>query len=223
MKELEARLGYQFQDSELLQKALIHSSWANEHKSGSGASNERLEFLGDSVLGMITAEYLFRSMPDAGEGELTRTRAALVCEGSLYAVAQALGLGDYLHLGKGEQAGGGRERPSILADAVEAVFAAIFLDGGLEAVRPVITRLILERGIAETVQKDFKTALQEVVQRTPGQQLQYELVDQSGPDHQKVFTAAVLLNGAEIGRGTGRSKKEAEQIAAQSAYGEINH
>lgn len=221
MKQLEERLGYHFKDEALLRHALIHSSWSNEHKLGAQRSNERLEFLGDSILGFVTAEHLFRQNPDAEEGTLTRTRAALVCEGSLHDVAQTLELGKFLSLGHGEETGGGRMRASILADAVEAVFAAIYLDGGIDAARAVITRLILERGVISTVQKDHKTALQEVVQRTPGQKLAYSLVAESGPDHQKEFVAAVCLNGTEIGRGTGRSKKEAEQSAAQAALVKI--
>jgi len=218
MKQLEEKLGYQFQNPSLLRHALCHSSFANEHKCGGSASNERLEFLGDSVLGMITAEHLFRTQRAVGEGDLTRTRAALVCEGSLFDVAKTLDLGAHLHLGKGEEAGGGRNRPSILADAVEAIFAAVYLDGGLEAVRSIITRLIIERGVVEAVRRDYKTALQELVQRKPNQELCYVLVDESGPDHNKTFTAALKLNGEEIGRGTGRTKKEAEQAAAQAAF-----
>ena len=218
MKQLEEKLGYSFQNPALLHHALCHSSYANEQKSEATTSNERLEFLGDSVLGMITAEYLFRTQKTVNEGDLTRTRAALVCEGSLFDVAKTLDLGAHLQLGKGEEAGGGRNRPSILADAVEAIFAAVYLDGGLDAVRSVITRLIFDRGVVEAVRRDYKTALQELVQRKPNQELCYMLVDESGPDHNKTFIAAVKLNGGEIGRGSGHTKKEAEQAAAQAAF-----
>ena len=221
MEQLEGKLGYQFQNPALLRHALCHSSYANEQRCEATTSNERLEFLGDSVLGMVTAEYLFRTQRAVGEGDLTRTRAALVCEGSLHDVAKTLNLGAHLQLGKGEEAGGGRSRPSILADAVEAIFAAVYLDGGLEAVRPIISKLILERGVIEAVRRDYKTALQEQVQRRPNQELCYILVDESGPDHDKIFTAAVKLNGEEIGRGTGRTKKEAEQAAAQAAFARL--
>ena len=224
MKTLEERLGYTFRNIELLRAAMIHSSYANEHRGAGIQSNERLEFLGDAVLGLVTGEYLFRKHPDAPEGELTRARAALVCEESLHEVACALGLGRYLQLGKGEENGGGRCRPSILADATESVFAAVYLDGGMEAARSLIHRVLLERGREEDVERrrrDYKTALQEIVQRRANQVLQYEIVDASGPDHAKVFTCAVTLNGAEIGRGGGHSKKEAEQEAARAAMARV--
>ncbi len=217
MKELEARLEYTFQDRGLLEHALTHSSYSNEHRTGAAGSNERLEFLGDSVLGMITADYLYRKHPGLPEGELTRIRAALVCEGSLHRVAEELELGRYLKLGKGEDAGGGRKRPSILADAVEAVLAAVYLDGGLGSVRKIVTRFILDREAAEVdAGRDFKTALQEVVQRESGQTLAYRLLHEEGPDHAKTFTVAVDLNGTQIGEGSGRSKKLAEQAAARA-------
>jgi len=220
MQTLEERLGYRFRDRNLLCAAMIHSSYANEHRGSGLRSNERLEFLGDAVLGMVTGEYLFRNHPDAPEGDLTRMRAALVCEESLYEVAQTLGLGEYLKLGRGEESGGGRTRPSILADATESVFAAVYLDGGMEAARALIHRVLLERGREQAVEsrrRDYKTALQEIVQRKANQILRYEMVDASGPDHDKVFTCAVTLNGAVIGRGSGRSKKDAEQSAACAA------
>ena len=217
MKELEARLEYTFQDRGLLEHALTHSSYSNEHRTGAAGSNERLEFLGDSVLGMITADYLYRKHPDLPEGELTRIRAALVCEGSLHRVAEQLEQGRYLKLGTGEDAGGGRKRPSILADAVEAVLAAVYLDGGLGSVRKIVTRFILDREAAEVdAGRDFKTALQEVVQRESGQTLAYRLLHEEGPDHAKTFTVAVDLNGTQIGEGSGRSKKLAEQAAARA-------
>ena len=216
MESLEKKLGYSFQNRELLAEALNHSSYANEHR-GSLGSNERLEFLGDSVLGFVSAEYLFRGHEDLPEGDLTRMRAALVCEQSLYEVAKELDLGSYLKLGRGEEAGGGRERQSILADAVEAVFAAVYLDGGIEQVRALIIRVLLSRAPAAEERKDYKTTLQEVAQRRIGQVLTYHMVSQSGPDHNKMFLFEVRLNDRAIGRGEGRSKKEAEQAAARDA------
>ena len=217
MKTLEEKLGYTFQDLALLENALTHSSRANESR-GKLASNERLEFLGDSILGMAVADHLYRNHPDLPEGELTRTRAALVCEESLVEVAQELGLGGYLRLGKGESSGGGRERPSIQADAVEAVLAAIYLDGGIGSARRFVQRFILSREVASlTKPRDHKTALQELVQRESGQVLQYRLVGEEGPDHNKRFFVEVTLNGQAVGSGSGRSKKEAEQMAAAAA------
>ena len=219
METLEARIGYTFHDRRLLQNALMHSSYANENRARGCTSNERLEFLGDSVLGMVTAMRLYRLCPDMPEGKLSRLRAELVCEQSLHAVALELGLGSYIRLGRGETRNGGRERPSILADAVEAIIAAIYLDGGLESAQRFILDHILT-GLAEGQMHhvaDYKTDLQERVQRKPGQALEYTLLSESGPDHNKSFTMNVLLNGSEIGRGTGRTKKEAEQSAAKSA------
>ena len=218
MKTLETKLGYQFQNPKLLDHALTHSSYANEHHLGSISSNERLEFLGDSVLGMIVADHLYRTFPDLPEGDLTRIRANLVCEGSLVLVAKEWDLGRYLKLGKGENACGGRSRPSILADAVEAVLAAVFLDGGLAHDRDIIQRFLLDRmEQVNRASRDHKTYLQELVQRKSGQVLSYELLGESGPDHNKTFQMQVLLNGQPIGQGTGHSKKEAEQAAANAA------
>ena len=219
MEELEQRLGYQFRDRALLSEALNHSSYANEHRALGEQSNERLEFLGDSVLGFVTAEFLFELHRDLPEGDLTRQRAALVCEQSLYEVAKMLDLGKYLKLGKGEDAGGGRTRPSILADATEAVFAAVYLDGGIEAASALIHRVLLDKEgeHAEELMQDYKTALQELVQRKSGQALSYRMVGESGPDHNKTFTAEVWLNGEGVGTGSGHSKKEAEQAAARAA------
>ncbi len=217
MKELEKNLGYRFHDMGLLEHALTHSSYANEHRASGITSNERLEFLGDSVLGMIVADYLFASHPNMPEGELTRTRAALVCEDSLYEVACTLGLGRYLRLGKGEDVGGGRERPSILADATEAMLAAVYLDGGIEAVRPIIQTFILDKEREKAVDRDYKTALQEFVQRSPGQSVSYRLVDELGPDHARIFVMEASVGGKPVGRGQGRTKKEAEQLSAKAA------
>ena len=217
MKTLEEKLGYTFRDSSLLENALTHSSCANESR-GKLHSNERLEFLGDSILGMVVAEHLYRNHPDLPEGELTRTRAALVCEESLVEVAKELGLGDYLKLGKGEEAGGGRNRPSIRADAVEAVLAAVYLDGGIGSARKIIQKYILTREVSSLSGiRDYKTALQELVQRESGQVLKYRLTGESGPDHDKRFFVEVDLNGTPVGNGEGHSKKEAEQMAAKEA------
>ena len=220
MQELEKKLGYTFRNPDLLSEALSHSSYANEHRNAKLSSNERLEFLGDSVLGFVTAEYLVAGHPDLPEGDLTRIRAALVCEQSLYEVASKLELGRYLKLGRGEEAGGGRQRTSILADATEAVFAAVYLDGGIQPASELIHRVLLnaERESAvEERRRDYKTALQELVQRQADQVLSYRMVGEHGPDHAKVFSAEVLLNGTAIGSGSGHSKKEAEQSAARSA------
>ena len=217
MTTLEEKLGYEFRDPALLENALTHSSCANESR-GRLQSNERLEFLGDSILGMVVADHLYRNHPDLPEGELTRTRAALVCEDSLVEVAEALRLGEYLHLGKGEEAGGGRKRPSIQADAVEAVLAAVYLDGGIGSARKIVQQYILCREVEGlTSPRDYKTALQELVQRESGQVLQYRLTGEEGPDHDKRFFVEVDLNGSAVGSGTGRSKKEAEQMAAKAA------
>lgn len=217
MKTLEERLGYHFNNRALLENALTHSSYANEHRDAGLSSNERLEFLGDSVLGMVVADHLYREHPQMPEGELTRTRAALVCEGSLVEVARTLDLGKYLRLGKGEDSGGGRERPSILADATEALLAAVYLDGGIAQARRAIRTLILGNEEEMSASRDYKTALQEFIQRESGQKLSYLLVGEEGPDHAKRFSVEVQLNGKTVGAGDGRTKKAAEQSAAKAA------
>ena len=222
MTALEEKLGYAFRDTGLLENALTHSSYANENRGKSQGSNERLEFLGDSILGMVVADYLYRAHPDLPEGDLTRTRAALVCEGSLVEVAHALGLGEYLKLGRGEDAGGGRHRPSIQADAVEALLAAVYLDGGIGSARKIIQHFILDREKEKGANRDYKTALQELVQRESGQVLEYRLTGSSGPDHAKIFAVEVDLNGATVGAGQGHSKKEAEQNAAKAAIARLS-
>ena len=222
MTALEEKLGYAFRDTGLLENALTHSSYANENRGKSQGSNERLEFLGDSILGMVVADYLYRAHPNLPEGDLTRTRAALVCEGSLVEVAHALGLGEHLKLGRGEDAGGGRNRPSIQADAVEALLAAVYLDGGIGSARKIIQRFILDREEEKGANRDYKTALQELVQRESGQVLEYRLTGASGPDHAKVFAVEVDLNGNTVGAGQGRSKKEAEQNAAKAAIARLS-
>ena len=218
IKDLEAAIGYRFKNITLLQNALTHSSYANERWHNSLKSNERLEFLGDSILGMVVAEYLYKTFPDRPEGELTRLRADMVCEKTLAAVAARIELGRHLMLGNGEEQSGGRSRDSILADAVESVIAASFLDGGMEAARKLIEKFILvEVPIKKLNNADYKTALQELVQQKKNQTLSYRLVGESGPDHDKRFDVEVSLNGRVIGIGTGSSKKRAEQMAAQDA------
>ena len=218
MKNFEEYLGYKFKNSDLLKNALAHSSYANEVHSKNG-SNERLEFLGDSVLSIIVSEYLFNNYKELPEGELTKLRASLVCEKTLCIFAKELHIGDFLLLGKGEAQNHGNERASILADAFEAVLAAIFLDGGMEVAKKHVLRFVipeLENREFELF-KDYKTSLQEVIQRNPEERLTYVLIDESGPDHDKRFTVEVHLNSNVIGTGSGRSKKQAEQQAARQA------
>ena len=223
IKDLENAIGYRFQNITLLQNALAHSSFANERWHDSLKSNERLEFLGDSILGMVVAEFLYRNYPDRPEGELTRMRADMVCETSLAKVANQIGLGEHLLLGHGEEQGGGRARVSILADAVESVIAASFLDGGMEPARRFIARFILCNVPEQRLRNaDYKTALQELVQQKKNQVITYELTGESGPDHDKHFVVRVLLNGAPIGTGEGTSKKRAEQDAACNALEKMN-
>lgn len=223
MIELEKRLGYEFSDRAHIFMAMMHSSYSNENRHLNIESNERMEFLGDSVLGLTVARHLFLLCPDMPEGKMTRLRAELVCEQSLYNVAQSLDLGKYLMLGKGEEQTGGRERQSILADCVEAVIAALYLDGGMDVASDFIHRMILDGfdpkssgGIT-----DYKTELQELIQRKSGQTLAYAMIGEAGPDHCKTFTVRVALNDVSIGVGEGRSKKEAEQAAACRALEEL--
>ena len=222
IKDLEAAIGYHFHNISLLQNALTHSSYANERWHNSLLSNERLEFLGDSILGMLVAEYLFRSFPNRPEGELTRMRADMVCEKTLAAVANSIHLGDHLLLGHGEEQGGGRSRDSILADAVESVIAACFLDGGMEAALGIIRRFILvEVPVTRLHNADYKTQLQELVQQKRNQALSYSLTGESGPDHDKQFEVEVSINGSVVGTGRGSSKKRAEQDAARAAIARL--
>lgn len=218
MNSLEKRLNYEFKNIDLLKNALVHSSYANEIR-GNVHSNERLEFLGDSVLSIIVSEHLYNKFPNMPEGELTRMRASLVCEKSLCEFSRELGIGNYLKLGKGEDKNGGRERDSILADAFEAVLAAVYLDGGMDAAKAHIMNTVLRdiKHCEDDTFKDYKTTLQEVIQRNPEESVSYILVNESGPDHNKSFTVEVHLNSNVIGKGTGKSKKQAEQMAAKQA------
>ena len=222
IKDLENAIGYRFKNITLLQNALAHSSYANERWHDSLKSNERLEFLGDSILGMVVAEYLYRNFPDRPEGDLTRMRADMVCERSLALIAERIELGRHLLLGNGEETGGGRTRDSILADAVESVIAACFLDGGMEPARKFIDTFVLtDVPVRKLRNADYKTALQELVQQKKNQVLSYELVEESGPDHDKHFVVQVSLNGTVVGTGKGRSKKKAEQDAAHAAIAHL--
>ena len=222
IKDLEAAIGYHFSNISLLQNALTHSSYANERWHNGLLSNERLEFLGDSVLGMLVAEYLYRNFPNRPEGELTRMRADMVCETTLAAAANRIGLGSHLLLGHGEEQGGGRSRDSILADAMESVIAACFLDGGMDAALRFIKRFILvEVPVTRLHNADYKTQLQELVQQKRNQALSYSLTGESGPDHDKQFEVEVSINGSVVGTGRGSSKKRAEQDAARAAIARL--
>ena len=218
LTKLEQVFVYTFLNNTLLENALTHSSYANENRERHLPDNERLEFLGDSILGFVVAEYLYRNFPDKPEGELTRIRADLVCERNLAEAAATIELGSYLLLGHGEEQGGGRKRDSIVSDAMESVIAASFMDGGFAAAKEIIDRLILSnipKGRPRNF--DYKTAFQELVQRKKDQQIHYELTGESGPDHDKHFEVEVLLNGKAVGHGVGSSKKRAEQAAAEAA------
>ena len=212
----EAAVGYRFKNEKLLETAFTHSSYKNE-KNLRRDCNERLEFLGDSVLGVISADYFYHNLNHLPEGEMTKKRAACVCEKSLFGFAQEIDLGKYILLGRGEERTGGRSRPSILADAFEAVIAAIYLDGGLEEARKFVLRFLKTAAAQDIRIRDYKTTLQEIIQKNPDEHLTYVLVAESGPDHQKHFEVEVHLNSNVIGVGTGRSKKAAEQDAAQKA------
>lgn len=214
LEQLQNNLGYKFKDISLLRTALTHSSHANEKNDGT-VCNERLEFLGDSILGFVSAKYFYENF-DCPEGELTKHRAAKVCENALCTFARELQIGPALLLGKGEIRMGGNDRPSILADAFEAVLAAVYLDGGLEEAAKIVLRFIPRHDVLEQV-KDYKTILQEVVQRNREEHVEYVLTDSSGPDHAKTFTVEVHLNSNVIGTGMGKSKKLAEQQAAKEA------
>ena len=217
MEAFEKKLNYTFKNKELLETALTHSSYANEQRGGA-VCNERLEFLGDSVLSIIVSDYLYNnfSLP---EGWLTKLRASLVCEKTLCRFSRSLQVGQFLKLGRGERATGGADRDSLLADAFEAILAAIYLDGGMEPAKKHVMRFVLEelRHMEHENFKDYKTELQEVIQRNPEENLHYVLTGQSGPDHNKQFTVEVRLNSNVIGVGTGHSKKAAEQAAACKA------
>ena len=216
LSELETRIGYTFVQTDYLRRALTHSSYV----TGEGNDNERMEFLGDAVLELCVSEELFFRFPNMKEGQMTRNRASIVCESALFEAAKQIDLGSFLLLGKGEDASGGRKKPSILSDAFEAVICAIFLDGGLEPARSFIHRFVLPLlHFSETAfEKDYKTRLQELIHaKTHGRQVSYELVRAEGPDHKKVFTMRAVLDGETLGEGTGNSKQSAGQEAARAA------
>lgn len=225
--QLEKVINYQFKNRNILKIALTHSSYANEMRDKKTKYNERLEFLGDSVLGIIISEHVYNSHPEFKEGELTKMRSKIVCESTLAEVASEIELGEYMLFGKGEAATGGRNRRSILADAMEALIAAVYLDGGFDVVKPIVFQLMNDK--IDMAQKglivdDYKTHLQEVIQTNKENRIKYELIDERGPDHRKLFRTAVKLNQVVIGIGEGRSKKESEQEAAKMALrsGKIN-
>ncbi len=227
LNELEKIIAYSFVDKSLLLRAVTHSSFANEKLGNPAKGNERLEFLGDAVLGACMARYLYKAFPRRGEGELTKMRAAVVCEASLSAVGKKLGINEFLLLSHGEESGGGRDRNSIIADSVEAVIGAVYLDGGFDAACEVVENILSDtvRKCAEgKLPKDAKTTLQELLGRKGGSDslIKYEISDESGPDHAKTFTAVVYIDGKAAGRGSGRSKKKAEQEAASDALTAMN-
>lgn len=216
LKELENTIGYSFRDPGLLPAALTHSSYANEMKGKIPGirSNERLEFLGDAILEEIVTRTLYSSYPDAGEGELTRLRKSIVCEETLASAARSIELGDYLFLGHGEEMQGSRALDSILADALEALVAAVRLDGGTEQAEIFIKRTVLSRKVSDG---DYKTRLQQLVQQDGIEELSYRVVREDGPEHSKVFEVEAMINSNPVGRGTGKTKREAEQSAAREA------
>ena len=217
LEELQDKIGYRFQNTELLKQALTHSSFANEQKINKLKDYERLEFLGDAVLELVSSEFLFRENPQMPEGQLTKLRASMVCEPALAYCAKDIDLGSYILLGRGEEYTGGRYRSSITSDVMEAIIGAIFLDGGIENAKKHIYRFILSDLENKILFLDSKTILQEEIQKKKDAQLRYELIGESGPDHNKQFTVDAYLNDVLIGSGTGRTKKAAEQMAAYRA------
>ena len=225
--KLEQQIGYTFKDKELLRTALTHTSYANEHRTNKNSksrtkNNERLEFLGDSVLNLIITTYLFKALGRVSEGEMSRIRSTIVCEKSLRNAAEGFDLKKYLLLGKGEEQTGGRNRDSIIADAMEALIGAIYLDSGLESAESFIKKVmmkIIDLALEGKLFKDYKTQYQEMVQRHSDAKIEYLVIREQGPDHNKIFTVKLLLNGEFISMGEGRNKKEAEQNAAREAIG----
>ena len=217
MMEIEKSIGYQFENKELLKKALTHTSYAYENNI---ESNEKLEFLGDSILEFISSEYIYNKYPNLQEGEMTKVRATVVCEKSLYKVAKLHNFSDFLYLGKSEQKTGGNKRPAILADSVEAVIAAMYMDGGLEVSKKFIIENLkdaIENATKHVGDKDYKTVLQEKLQVHGNVEIKYEIIKEIGPDHDKTFEAEVKCNGKILATGIGKSKKEAQMEAARKA------
>ena len=221
ISEFQKKIQYTFKNPALLEEALTHSSYANEHKAEGSVCNERLEFIGDSVLGFVCTELLFNKYPTRPEGELSKLRSALVCETALDKYAKSIELGKYLLLGHGEDLAGGRERPSILSDAFEALIAAIYLDGGMDNAKKFVLPFILDAiendPTTHVLKRDYKTSLQEIAQQNPGEIIKYTVVSETGPDHDKEFTVNVYLNSNLLASGSGKNKKEAEQDAAHKA------
>lgn len=221
--ELEKSIQYSFHDKSIITQALTHSSYANEQKINKKIHNERIEFLGDAVLELVVSEYLYRTYPEKNEGEMTKLRSSLVCEFTLSQCAEDISLGDYLYLSKGEHLTGGRERPSILCDAFEAIIGAIYLDGGFEPAQVFIHHYLLDRAADRTLFYDAKTNLQELVQRDSKDFIIYELIEENGPDHDKEFVVKVIIGEKEVGQGKGKTKKAAEQMAAYQSILKIKN
>lgn len=217
IEEFEQAIGYTFRNKKYLRKALSHSSYANEMRMSKLENNERLEFLGDAVLELMSSEYIFKNNQEMHEGEMTKLRASMVCEPTLAMCAREINLGDYILLGKGEISTGGRNRDSILSDAFEAVIGAIYLDGGFTSAKEFVTKYVLEDMDNKKLFFDSKTILQEMIQADYREPLQYKLIGEDGPDHDKVFTVAAIIEGRELSQGSGKTKKAAEQAAAYQA------
>lgn len=221
LEKMQGVLHYTYQNDALLEEALTHSSYANEHRNRLIKDNERLEFLGDAILDLIISEYLFKKYSQMPEGDLSKIRASIVCEGSLAKMAHQMQLGQYILLGKGEELTGGRERASILADAFEAITGSLFIDGGFECarqfIRDTLVQAVEQTASIETLYKDYKTLLQEAVQKISASPIHYEVMGEEGPDHDKHFYVEVFHENRSLGRGIGKSKKEAEQDAAKKA------
>ena len=223
LKLLEQRIGYQFKDHSLLKKALMHSSFVNEKHLPKYECNERLEFLGDAVLELVTSEYLFLNNPTMPEGEATRKRASMVCEQTLALCAKEIDLGSYLYLGKGEELTGGRDRASVTSDALEALIGAIYLDGGFTSAKEFVEKFVLNGIEEKQLFFDSKTIFQEMMQSITTEQIHYELVGEEGPDHCKTFMVELFVGQRSAGKGTGKSKKAAEQAAAYDAIMKLKH
>ncbi|EUJ33445.1 ribonuclease III [Listeria floridensis FSL S10-1187] len=224
-EELQESVGFSFKELSLLQTAFTHSSYVNEHRKEHLKDNERLEFLGDAVLELTVSDYLFKKYPDMAEGQMTKMRAAIVCEPSLVEFADSVHFSKYVRLGKGEEKAGGRTRPALLADVFEAFIGALYLDNGLQKVIQFLERIVFPKidagAFLETV--DYKTQLQEIVQRDRDVLIEYDILGETGPAHNKAFEAQVIVNGQVLGRGTGRTKKQAEQNAAEFAVSKLMH
>ncbi|SDB48963.1 ribonuclease III [Butyrivibrio sp. INlla16] len=221
LNELQESIGYHFKDSNLLLQALTHSSYANEQKINKRGDYERLEFLGDAVLELVSSHYLYNKYPDKKEGEMTKMRASMVCEPALAYCASSIHLEKYLILGKGEEATGGRYRESIISDVMEAIIGAIYLDSGIKAAKAHIEKFILDNPEEKQIFYDSKSVLQEMVQRDNGLELRYEICGEKGPEHDKIFESAVYVGDKKLGEGSGRTKKAAEQKAAYQAILEL--